>query len=65
LHKVIAYEERAQNFRRRASEATNSKRKEAEERIAAAWELQARTREKLLKEGAIQPVLSSVFQIDR
>ena len=35
LHKMIAYEERAQNFRRRASEATNSKQKEAEERIAA------------------------------
>ena len=62
---MIAYEERAQNFRRRAAEATHSKQKEAEERIAAVWELLARTREKQLKEGAIQPVLSSVFQIDR
>ena len=65
MHKVIAYEERAQIFRKRALEAANSKWKEAEERIAVTWELMATMREKQVKAGAIQPSLSSAFQVDR
>jgi vacuolar-type H+-ATPase subunit B/Vma2 len=51
MHKVIAYRKRADEYRRRASQATNAKEREAEERMAAAWDLLARTREKQLKEG--------------
>jgi hypothetical protein len=65
MHKVIAYTDRAQNFRRRASEAMNSQQKEAEERMAAAWELLAKTREDRLKEGTIQSAYAAVFQIGR
>ena len=62
MHKVIAYRKRADEYRRRASQATNTNEREAEERMAAAWDLLARTREKQLKEGAIQPDLSSTFK---
>ena len=51
MHKVIAYRKRADEYRRRASQATNAQEREAEERMAAAWDLLARTREKQLKEG--------------
>jgi vacuolar-type H+-ATPase subunit B/Vma2 len=62
MHKVIAYRKRADEYRRRASQATNAQEREAEERMAAAWDLLARTREKHLKEGAIQLDLSSTFK---
>ena len=57
MHKMIAYRKRADEYRRRASQATNAKEREAEERMAAAWDLLARTREKQLKED-----LSSTFK---
>ncbi len=61
MHKVIEYKKRADEYRRRASQATNPQEREAEERMAAAWELLARTREKQLKEGTIQPSHDSVL----
>ena len=57
MHKMIAYRKRADEYRRRASQATNANEREAEERMAAAWDLLARTREKQLKED-----LSSTFK---
>ena len=57
MHKIIAYRKRADEYRRRASQATNANEREAEERMAAAWDLLARTREKQLKED-----LSSTFK---
>jgi hypothetical protein len=62
MHKVIAYRKRADEYRRPASQATNAQEREAEERMAAAWDLLARTRKKQLKEGAIQLDLSSTFK---
>jgi hypothetical protein len=50
MHKVIAYRKQDE-YRRWASQATNAQEREAEERMAAAWDLLARTREKQLKEG--------------
>jgi hypothetical protein len=41
---------------KRASEATKVQEKEADERMAAAWESLARMREKQLKEGTARPV---------
>ncbi len=60
MHKVVEYKQRADEYRRRASQAANAQGKEAEERIAAAWDLLARTREKQLKEGTIQPAFDRV-----
>jgi vacuolar-type H+-ATPase subunit B/Vma2 len=57
MHKVIEYKKRADDYRRRASQRTSAQEKEAEERMAAAWELLATTREKQLKEGTIQSAL--------
>ena len=51
MQKAIAYKDRAEDGRRRALQAANAKEREAEERMAAAWDLLARTREKQLKEG--------------
>jgi len=61
MHKVIAYRKRADEYRRWASQATNAQEREEEERMTAAWDLLARTREKQLKEG-IQLDLSSTFK---
>jgi hypothetical protein len=59
MHKVIEYKKRSEGYRRRASQAANPQQREAEERVAAAWELLATTREKQIKEGSIQPLLIS------
>ena len=56
MQKVIAYQARAGEWRRRASEATRAQEKEADERMAAVWESLARMREKQLKEGTARPV---------
>lgn len=64
VHKVIEYKSRSDEYRKRASQTTNPQEREAEERMAAAWELLARTREKQLKEGNIQSAFSSA-QINR
>jgi hypothetical protein len=57
MQKVITYEDRAEEWRRRASAATKSQDRDANERLAAVWESLARMREKQLKEGTAQPVL--------
>jgi hypothetical protein len=56
MQKVIAYQDRAGEWRRRASEVTKAQEKEADERMAAVWESLARMREKQLKEGTARPV---------
>ena len=56
MQKVIAYQDRAEEWRRRTSEETNAQQREANERIATAWESLARLREKQLKEGTARPV---------
>ena len=56
MQKVIAYQDRAGEWRRRASEATKAQEKEADERMAEVWESLARMREKQLKEGTARPV---------
>ncbi len=63
MHKVIEYNKRSDEYRRRASQATNPQERQAEERMAAAWDLLARTREKQLKEGTIKPALFVRAQI--
>ncbi len=60
MHKVIEYKKRADEYRRRASQTSKPQEREAEERIAAARELLARTREKRLKQGTIQPAFDRV-----
>ena len=57
MQKMIAYQDRAEEWRRRASEATNGQEREADQRMAALWESLARMREKQLKEGTTLPVL--------
>ena len=54
MRKVIAYQGRAEEWRRRASEATNAQQREADERMVVVWELLARMRETQLKEGHYQ-----------
>jgi hypothetical protein len=56
MQKVIAYQDRAGEWRRRASEATKAQEKEADERMAAVWESLAKMREKQLKEGTARPI---------
>jgi hypothetical protein len=56
MQKVIAYQGRAEEWQRRASEATKAQEREADERMAAVWETLARMREKQLKEGTTRPV---------
>jgi hypothetical protein len=61
MHKVIEYKKRSEGYRRRASQAANAQQREAEERVAAAWELLATTREKQIEEGSLQPLLISTL----
>jgi hypothetical protein len=56
MQKVITYQNLAEDWRRRASTASDAQDREADESIAAVWESLARMREKQLKEGAAQPV---------
>ena len=56
MQKVIAFQDRAEEWQRRASEATKTQEREADERMAAVWESLARMREKQLKEGTTRPV---------
>jgi hypothetical protein len=56
MQKVIAYQASADEWRRRALEATKAQERDAGERMAAVWESLARMREKQLKEGTTQPV---------
>jgi hypothetical protein len=49
MQKVIAYQDRAEDWRRRASKATDAQEREADERIAAVWESLAIMREKQLR----------------
>ena len=56
MQKVIAYQDRAEDWRRRASKATDAQEREADERMAAVWESLAIVREKQLKEGTTPPV---------
>jgi hypothetical protein len=56
LQKVIAYQDRAEDWRRRASKAPDTQEREADERMAAVWESLAIMREKQLKGGTTQPV---------
>jgi hypothetical protein len=53
MQKVIAYQDRAEDWRRRASKATDAQEREADERMAAVWAI---VREKQLKEGTTPPV---------
>ncbi len=54
MRKVIEYQDRAEDCRRRAK-ATNPEDKKALEEMAAAWELLAKTREKQLQIGVVEP----------
>ncbi len=54
MQKVIEYKRRAEDYRRRASQATNAQEREAEERMAAAWDLLARMREKQLSGNVLE-----------
>ena len=56
MQKVIAYQDRAEEWRRRASEATEAHQRDADEKMAAVWESLAKMREKQLKESTTQPV---------
>ena len=56
MQKVIAYQASADEWRRRALEATKAQDRETDERMAAVWESLARMREKQLKEGIARPV---------
>jgi hypothetical protein len=56
MQKVIAYQGRAEEWRRRALEAANAQQREADERTAVVWESLARMRETQLKEGTTRPV---------
>ena len=56
MQKVIAYQGRSEEWRRRASDATDAQQREADERMAVVWESLARMREKQLKEGTTRPV---------
>jgi hypothetical protein len=56
MQKVIAYQDRAEDWRRRASKAPDAQEREADERMAAVWESLAIMREKQLKGGTTQPV---------
>jgi hypothetical protein len=56
MQKVIAYQANADEWRRRASEATKAQERDADERMAEVWESLARMREKQLKQGSTQPV---------
>ena len=51
MQKVIAYQASADEWRRRALEATKAQERDADERMAAVWESLARMREKQLKEA--------------
>ena len=44
MQKVIAYQDRAEEWQRRASEATKAQEREADERMAAVWESLAEER---------------------
>ena len=57
MQKVIAHQASADEWRRRASEATKAQERDADERMAEVWESLARMREKQLKKGTTtQPV---------
>jgi hypothetical protein len=56
MQKVIAYQDRAEDWRRRASKTTDAQERGADERMAAVWESLAGMREKQLKEGNTRPV---------
>ena len=56
MQKVIAYQDRAEDWRRRASKATDDQERGADERMASVWESLARMREKQLQEGNTRPV---------
>ncbi len=62
MRKVIEYQHRAEDCRRRAAKAIKPEDKKALEEMAAAWELLSKTREKQLKDGAIQPAVLSSFE---
>ena len=56
MQKVIAYQGRVEEWRRRALEAANDQQSEADERMAVVWESLARMRETQVKEGTTRPV---------
>ena len=51
MQKVIAYQDRAEEWQRRASEATKAQEREADERMAAVWESLARNERKAAQRG--------------
>jgi hypothetical protein len=68
MQKVIAYQDCADEWRKRASEATKAQERDADERMAAVWESLARMREKQLKEGttSFRPVqMNECSRLDR
>jgi hypothetical protein len=58
MPKVAKYKERAANCRRRAEQAAGDEEKRRLEELAAAWELLAKTRQKQLESGDIEPAYS-------
>jgi hypothetical protein len=58
MRKVVEYQERAAGCRRRAERAVGDDEKKRLEQLAATWELLAKTRQKQLETGDIQPVYS-------
>jgi hypothetical protein len=56
MQKVIAYQDRAEDWRRRASKTTDAQERGADEKMAVVWESLAGMREKQLKEGNTRPV---------
>ena len=59
MHKVAKYLQYADHCRNHAAKASEIEEKKALEGLAAAWELLARTREKQIENGALDPFLDS------
>ncbi len=58
MRKVAEYQERAADCRRRAEQAVVDEDKKRLEELAAAWELLAKTRQRQLESGVLEPAYS-------
>ena len=58
MRKVAEYQDRAADCRRRAEQAVDDEEKKRLEELAAAWELLAKTRQKQIESGDIEPAYS-------
>jgi hypothetical protein len=55
MRKVLEYQNRAKDFRKRAEDAANNSAKEALQRLAATWDTLATMRQTQIEKGLIQP----------